>query len=233
MASTGARPLRELWDRPLSAASAVPASSVPLPSSAELSRHAQDAHRWRMVSIFGDRASNTPPSAAHVFCSCGVIEGGFLCVNAITFSPLIFEICMPFHLKYTSLVIGWWGGTYIGLNVARYGPVSSSAWVVVRYAAGAALLTAGVASLILADGIPGQATGPWPSYWLLVAAYTGMTGVDYLLHERRMIPPWLLKWKLGLSTIIVVSLLLGVLKGRWLESNAQRLIMEAAALPED
>ncbi|CAJ1381703.1 unnamed protein product [Effrenium voratum] len=47
-----------------------------------------------MTKVFGDRMTTTPPSASHVFISCGVLEGIFLCVNLGTFSPLIFEMFM-------------------------------------------------------------------------------------------------------------------------------------------
>lgn len=187
----------------------------------------ESAHSWHMVRIFGDPMSSTPPSAAHVFYSCGVIEGIFLCVNVGTLSPLIFEMFMPYHLKYTGLVIAWWGGTYWGLNVARYGPQARGAWSAARAFGGAGLMAAGVAGLVLADGV-GQ-LGPWPSYWLLLTSYASMAAFDLALHRRQMIPHWLLKWKLAVSTIIALSLLLGVVKGKYLERNAQRLILEASA----
>merc|ERR1712048_1017 len=105
-----------------------------------------------------------------------VIEGIFLSVNACTFSPLIFEMFMPYHLKYSGLVLTWWGGTYWGLNVTRYGPLSKAEWSNARAVGGAALVFAGAASLILADGVSNW--GPWPSYWLLVATYSGMAAFD-------------------------------------------------------
>lgn len=177
-----------------------------------------------MVEYFGDTMTVTPPSAAYIFVSCGVIEGIFLCVNAGTFSPLIFERFMPYHLKYTSLVIAWWGGTYWGLNIAGYGPLSKGFWVGARYAVGLAFITLGVTALILADGVSNW--GPWPSYWVLVASYTFMAGFDLALRKNQMIPPWLLKWKVAVSGIIVASLLLGVLKGGYLERNFKALIFE-------
>uniref|UniRef100_A0A7S4UPQ6 Uncharacterized protein n=1 Tax=Alexandrium monilatum TaxID=311494 RepID=A0A7S4UPQ6_9DINO len=226
------RPLRELWDRPprttpeLSSVVEATARAVE-PSAEALRRHFESAHHWQTVRILGDQMTSTPPSAAHVFYSCGVIEGIFLCVNAGTFSPLIFEMFMPYHLKYTGLVIAWWGGTYWGLNIARYGPLSCSTWFGARAFAGVALVTVGVVGLVLADGV-GQ-LGPWPSYWVLLSSYTCMGLFDICLHRRQMIPPWLLRWKIAVSGIIAASLLLGVLKGKYLEHNAQRLIFEAAA----
>eukprot|EP00929_Paragymnodinium_shiwhaense_P048881 TRINITY_DN24679_c0_g1_i5.p1 TRINITY_DN24679_c0_g1~~TRINITY_DN24679_c0_g1_i5.p1 ORF type:complete len:185 (-),score=8.14 TRINITY_DN24679_c0_g1_i5:138-692(-) len=178
-----------------------------------------------MNRIFGDRMAATPPSGRHVFFSCGFIEGIFLFVNISTLSPFIFEMCMPYHLKYTGLMIGWWGGTYLGLNMATYGPLKDAAWITARSAVGVALMLTGAASLVLADGVGKM--GPWPSYWTLVAGYTGMAAFDFALHHRRMIPPWLLRWKMGVSGVIVASLLFGVLKGKYLEKNAKRLILEA------
>lgn len=89
------------------------------------------------------------------------------------------------------------------------------------------LVLAGAASLILADG-----QSPWSSYWLLVATYSGMAVFDVALHGQHMTPPWLLRWKLAVSSLIVLSLLLGVLKGSYLERNAARLIQEAAFADE-
>ena len=129
---------------------------------------------------------------------------------------------MPYHLKYTALVIGWWGGVYWGLNVAQYGPLAGGFGAAARTLGGLALMTAGVVALILADG---TRLGPWPSYWVLVGAYSSMAAFDVALHRKQMIPVWLLKWKLGLTTVIVLSLLLGVLKGKYLERNARQLIM--------
>lgn len=177
--------------------------------------------------------SATPPSAKHLFISCGIIEGIFLCINIGTMSPLIFEMLMPYHLKYTGLIIGWWGGTYMGLNIARYGPLSNDLWFAARMAAGPIFVTLGVLGLMLADGVPGAPKlGPWPSYWVLIASFTGMGAFDVALHKQRMLPPWLLKWKLGISGLIISSLLLGVLKGQYLERNATQLIMAQASSDE-
>merc|ERR1712039_38798 len=145
-----------------------------------------------MTRIFGDPMSSTPPSARHVFYSCVVIEGIFLCVNACTFSPLIFEMFMPYHLKYSGLVITWWGGTYWGLNVCRYGPLEKKTWNAARAVAGVVLVFAGTASLIFADGVANL--GPWPSYWLLIVSYSGMAAFDVALHKQHMVPPWVLRW---------------------------------------
>lgn len=163
--------------------------------------------------------------------SCGVIEGIFLAVNIGTMSPLIFEMLMPYHLKYTGLILGWWGGTYVGLNLARYGPLARGPWFAARALAGPLLMTAGVAGLALADGVPGwPKLGPWPSYWVMSTSFAGMAAFDVALHKRQMLPPWLLKWKLGISGLIVASLLLGVVKGRYLERNAHELIMAQAGM---
>eukprot|EP00933_Yihiella_yeosuensis_P040591 TRINITY_DN34909_c0_g1_i1.p1 TRINITY_DN34909_c0_g1~~TRINITY_DN34909_c0_g1_i1.p1 ORF type:complete len:283 (-),score=37.76 TRINITY_DN34909_c0_g1_i1:95-943(-) len=221
--------LRDLWDKPLSEAKsssgAAMALPLPQPSSAEFRRQLENAHSWRMTRVFGDKMQATPPSAAHVFLSCGFLEGIFLCVNVGTLSPLIFEMAMPYHLKYTSLILAWWGGTYIGLNVARYGPMSQGMLVCARAVMGAVFLTAGVTGLALADGVGGM--GPWPSYWLLILSYSGMAAFDLHLHRSHMIPPWLLKWKVGISGLIVASLLFGVMKGKYLEANASKLIWES------
>lgn len=131
---------------------------------------------------------------------------------------------MPYHLKYTALVIGWWGGVYWGLNVARYGPMADGIWAAARTGAGIVLVVAGVVGLIAADGIGKY--GPWPSYWVLIASYSSMACFDLALHQRQLMPVWLLKWKLGLTAVIVASLLLGVVKGKYLEQNARRLIFE-------
>lgn len=178
-----------------------------------------------MNRVLGDPGAETPPSARHIFLSCGIIETVFLCVNAATLSPFMFEIAMPYHLKYTGLVIGWWGGVYWGLNVTQYGPLADGTGAAARTLVGLVLFSAAVASLILADGTQ---LGPWPSYWVLVAAYSSMAVFDAALHRRQMIPVWLLKWKLGLSAIIVTSLLLGVLKGKYLERNARQIIMDVS-----
>merc|ERR1712194_509940 len=82
-------------------------------------------------------------------------------------------------------------------------------------------------------GVPGMPKlGPWPSYWVLISAFSGMGAFDVALHRRQMLPPWLLKWKLGISALIVSSLLLGVVKGQYLERNATALIMAQAASDE-
>eukprot|EP00439_Symbiodinium_sp_Y106_P053716 s1281_g7.t1 len=198
--------LRQLWSDP----DVVGARPLAGPSSAAFRQHFEDAHQWRMTRAFGERMVNTPPSAAHemraclkesllyaVFVSCAVLEGMFLCVNLGTLSPLIFEMFMPYHLKYTSLVFAWWGGTYLGLNVARYGPLAQGPWILARTLAGGAFMLAGVTGLVLADGLNGM--GPWPSYWLLIFCYSGMPFFDVALTRRQMLPPWLLKWKLGVG----------------------------------
>lgn len=133
---------------------------------------------------------------------------------------------MPYHLKYTALVIGWWGGVYWGLNIAQYGPLANGAGALVRTIGGLFFFASGVAALILADGTH---LGPWPAYWVLLGAYSSMAAFDVALHRKQMIPVWLLKWKLGLTTVIVLSLLLGVIKGKYLETNARNLIMEVSA----
>merc|ERR1712000_656960 len=97
-------------------------------------------------------------------------------------------------------------------------------WIGARYIAGLAFMTLGLIALVFADGV--KNFGPWPSYWVLVLSYSAMARFDLLLRQQNMIPPWLLKWKLAVSGIIAVSLLLGVLKGNYLEKNAQRLIFE-------
>ncbi|CAK8990197.1 unnamed protein product [Durusdinium trenchii] len=207
-------------------------ATLPEPSTSELRRHFEDAHQWRMTEVFGDKKEDTgqrmvatPPSAAHVFISCAFLEGIFLCVNVGTFSPLIFEMFMPYHLKYTALVFAWWGGTYLGLNTARFGPLVQGPWIFCRTLAGPMGVTLGALGLVLADGVAGL--GPWPSYWLMIICYSGMSSFDVALARRKLLPPWLLKWKLGISGLIVASLFFGVLKGRYLEKNAQRLILEA------
>eukprot|EP00930_Biecheleria_cincta_P003543 TRINITY_DN104482_c0_g1_i1.p1 TRINITY_DN104482_c0_g1~~TRINITY_DN104482_c0_g1_i1.p1 ORF type:complete len:269 (-),score=40.77 TRINITY_DN104482_c0_g1_i1:9-815(-) len=221
--------LRELWDRPLAeaplASSSAAGAQLPLPSRENFRVQLDHLHHWRMNGVFGDKMQSTPPSASHIFASCGFFETIFLGVNAGTFSPLIFEMFMPYHLKYTALVFAWWGGTYVGLNVARYGSEAQGIWVAARALAAVVFVSAGAAGLALADGVAGM--GPWPSYWLLVAGYSGMAAFDLVLFRQRMIPPWLLKWKLGISALIVASLLLGVIKGKYLEANAHKLIFEA------
>lgn len=202
---------------------------LPAPSSKVFRWRLQNAHHWRMAQALGAGGSSaqTPPSAWYIFASCGVIESIFLCVNAGTLSPFVFEIAMPYHLKYTALVLGWWGGVYWGLNVARFGPIGDGLWFAFRTTAGLVCVAAAVTGLILADGLAGW--GPWPSYWLLILSYSGMVVFDRALHQRQLIPQWLLKWKAGLLSVIGMSLLLGLLKGRYLEHNAQRLIMATAA----
>lgn len=229
--------LRELWHRPLAGeALGTDAQATASPravSVAALRSRLQSAHHWEMQRIFGDPMSSAPPSAKHLFISCAIIEGIFLCVNISTMSPFIFEMVMPYHLKYTGLIIGWWGGTYLGLNIARYGPLSHGIWFAARTAAGPIFVLVGVTGLALADGVPGMPKlGPWPSYWVLITSFTGMAAFDLALHRRQMLPPWLLRWKLGISGLIVASLLLGVLKGQYLEKHATDIIM-AQAVSDD
>merc|ERR1712154_666458 len=109
--------------------------------------HLESSHHWDMQRIFGDRMIAAPPSGKHLFYSCAVIEGIFLSVNVGTMSPFIFEMLMPYHLKYTGLIVGWWGGTYFGLNLARYGPLSRGPWYAARTLAGPIFVTLGVFGL--------------------------------------------------------------------------------------
>eukprot|EP00811_Abedinium_folium_P000085 NODE_10077_length_1378_cov_5.165468.p1 GENE.NODE_10077_length_1378_cov_5.165468~~NODE_10077_length_1378_cov_5.165468.p1 ORF type:complete len:325 (-),score=56.60 NODE_10077_length_1378_cov_5.165468:294-1268(-) len=199
---------------------------LPPPSSATFRQHVADAHQQRMVELFGDPQDKTPPSAAHVFYSCVAFESIFLIVNAVTLSPLVFEMFMPYHLKYTGFVLGWWGGTYLGLTVARYGPYADGLWADARTTVGILCMLTGVTSLVLADNLGNG--GVWLSYWTLIAGYAGMAAFDLALHRRRMLPAWLARWKFPVSVLIVLSLLVGVLKGMYLESHAKELIMEAA-----
>jgi len=223
-AASGPR-LSDLWDKRLPPLG-VTKAQLAVPSAQSFREHVKNAHHWRMVRMFGDPMSSSPPFAPYIFYSCGVIESLFLCVNVGTFSPFIFEMFMPYHLKYTGLVMCWWGGTYWGLNVARYGPIAGAQWSAARAVAGVFFMAAGFVGLVLADGV--GKLGPWPSYWLLISTYSAMAGFDTVLHSQRFIPPWLLKWKLAVSGIIVASLLLGVVKGNYLERNAMQLILEAA-----
>lgn len=230
LGARGASPsLRELWHRPraemVTSGGAAVSPQEPV-ASATVHKHLESAHHWEMQHIFGDPMSSTPPSAKHLFISCGLIEGIFLCINIATMSPMSFEMLMPYHLKYTGLIIGWWGGTYMGLNIARYGPLKHGPWFAARTAALPIFVLLGFVGLALADGVPGAPKmGPWPSYWILIGSFTGMGAFDLALHQRQMIPPWLLKWKLGISFLIISSLLLGVLKGQYLERNATSIIM--------
>merc|ERR1712146_86686 len=125
---------------------------------------------------------------------------------------------MPYHLKYTALVLSWWGATYWGLHVSRFGPIRDVLGIAIRAGAGVALLIVVASALLLADGV--RDWGPWPSYYALSAGYAGMAVVDVILHDRQLAPPWLLKWKLCLNVVIFLSLLFGVVKGKYLERNA-------------
>jgi len=220
------QPLKELWQH-RSSWSQGTTSAIPAPSAEVFQARLLDAHKWRLTQLFGDKMTGMPPSAKHLFISCGVIEGLFLMVNVTTTSPYIFERTMTYHLKYSGLIMAWWGGTYWGLAVARYGPMAGGMWIGARLASGLVFFAAGVVSLILADGV--GSLGSWPSYWVLCGSYASMPIVDWALHHQRMIPPWLLRWKLVVGGIIGAALLFGVLKGNYLERNATRLIMEAAA----
>mmetsp|Transcript_38834 Transcript_38834/g.103086 ORF Transcript_38834/g.103086 Transcript_38834/m.103086 type:complete len:294 (-) Transcript_38834:127-1008(-) len=217
--------LQDLWDRPLSKSSGRTAATDLQPRPSTFRKHFENDVHWRMNSIFGHPMQTTPPSARHIFLSCGLIESVFLVVNATTLSPFVFEMFMPYHLKYTGLVMAWWGGTYWGLEIAGFGRLSHAGWAASRLCVGVVFMTVGVAGIILADGLGNL--GVWPSYWLLAGGYSVMPFLDMVYHKHGMLPPWLLRWKAGVSALIVISLLLGVLKGSYLERNSQRLIFEA------
>lgn len=199
----------------------------PPPSTATLQDHLKTAHYWKMVEVYGQPVAQPPPSAAHLFFSCGIIETIFLMINMTTFSPLTFEMFLRYHLKYTALVISFWGGTYWGLTIARQGPFPGRAWMGVRTTVGVLLMLTGVTSLVLADNLGNK--GVWMCYWVLIGAYSGMAAFDLFLHNQHLIPPWLLKYKGFVSVVIILSLVFGVFKGKYLEKNAMALIMEAAS----
>lgn len=231
--STSTAELREVWDKPANERTRPGAAAITVDPNT-LRDYLSNTHQWKMQRIFGDPMSSTPPSAKHLFYSCGVIEGLFLSVNIITMSPFIFEMCMPYHLKYTGLILSWWGGTYVGMNVARYGPLTQPFWYGARAAIGFAFVILGFSGMALADGIPGAPKlGPWPSYGVLMTSFCGLAIFDIALHRRQMIPPWLLKWKMGISGLIIASLLLGIVKGRYLEYHARDLIMAQALRDEE
>eukprot|EP00971_Amphidinium_carterae_P093517 1850708-Amphidinium_carterae.1 len=119
---SASQPLKQFWEQ-RSSWSHRTASEFPMPSTEAFHSRLLDAHKWRLVGLSGDiMETRTPPSAKHLFISCGVIEGVFLIINVLTGSPYVFERAMTYHLKYSGIIIAFWGGTYWGLAFANYGP---------------------------------------------------------------------------------------------------------------
>eukprot|EP00397_Hematodinium_sp_SG-2012_P045999 GEMP01051829.1.p1 GENE.GEMP01051829.1~~GEMP01051829.1.p1 ORF type:complete len:218 (-),score=40.64 GEMP01051829.1:932-1585(-) len=179
----------------------------------------QGVWKQQLDIIFGDRLDKPPPSGRYVFGCCSALEAAFLFVNLTTTSPFLFERCMPYHLKYTALSLGFWGATYAGLDIARYG-VSRS---YIRTMVGLVLFALGTGTIILADH------RPWPAYYTLSATFIAMSYVDHRFHHLGMVPPWVFRWKVGFNVIALGSLLIGVVKGQYLERNAEWYIMQEAA----
>ena len=57
-----------------------------------------------------------------------------------------------------------------------------------------------------------------------------MSGVDLTFHKMKFMPMWVLRYKLALNIITISSLLLGVVKGQYLEKHSQYYIMEEAGI---
>jgi len=168
--------------------------------------------------VFGNRLNEPPPSGRYVFGCCSALEAAFLFVNLTTTSPFLFERCMPYHLKYTGLSLAFWGSTYAALDISRYN-MSRGPW---RSLVGVAFFCVGTTSIIAAD------YRPWPSYGVLTAAFAAMNFYDYKLHMFRYAPPWIFRWKVGFNLIALASLVIGVAKGRYLETYAEWYIMREA-----
>lgn len=179
----------------------------------------QGVWKQQLDGIFGDRLDKPPPSGRYVFGCCSALEALFLFVNLTTTSPFLFERCMPYHIKYTALSLGFWGATYAGLDITRYGLSRSS----IRTLIGIAFFGLGTGTIILADH------QPWPAYYMLSASFVAMNYVDYAFHNHRMVPPWVFRWKVGFNMIALGSLLIGAVKGQYLERNAEWYIMREAS----
>ncbi len=106
---------------------------------------------------------------------------------------------------------------YVGLDLGRY-PGYLSGY---RTIFGVGLLFATALAIFLADSGQGEEhTSPWPAYLFLVAIYGGMQLFDFWLLKRFLIPSWIYRWKTAQGIVVQMSLISGVLKGRFLEQNA-------------
>merc|ERR1712194_310454 len=80
---------------------------------------------WRMVLqqrvTYSDNTfAYVPEMATWLFNTFLVLEFLFLGVNLWTEAPFVFERCMPYHLAFSALCLGWWASVYVGLDLARY-----------------------------------------------------------------------------------------------------------------
>jgi len=173
----------------------------------------------KLDNIYGDRLNQPPPAGRYIFGCCSALEAAFLFINLTTTSPFLFERCMPYHIKYTALSLGFWGATYNGLDMARYNNFRGP-W---RTLMGVGFFIVGTGTLVMAD------YNPWPSYVVLTGSYAVMAAYDYRIHTLRQVPPWIFRWKTSFNIIAFLSLVIGIAKGKYLENNAEWYIMREAA----
>ena len=61
-------------------------------------------------------------------------------------------------------------------------------------------------------------------------ACAATAALDARQHALLQAPSWLLPYRLGLAGVTAASLLVAWYRGRWLEANADRLMLEADVL---
>jgi len=176
---------------------------------------------WRMVLqqrvTYSDNTfAYVPEMATWLFNTFLVLEFLFLGVNLWTEAPFVFERCMPYHLAFSALCLGWWASVYVGLDLARYPGYLSRQ----RTAFGFFLLFAATLSLIMADTGAVEYHSPWKSYYSLLCLYLAMQLFDVRMLSLFLIPSWLYRWKTLQAGVTGAALVVGLWKGKHMEKNA-------------
>jgi len=170
--------------------------------------------------------SRIPACARFPFFSFTAAELLVLAFNVYTMSPLTFERIMGYHLHYSALTLCYWCATYVGLDMGKYPGCQTllrtkiGLFMFVVFGMGGILMTEGGTFL--------PAYGPWPAYVWIGTGFSVMSVVDFLLLRRFLIPTWIFRWKFMLNIVTLSSLLVGFVKGRYLERHAEYYITRAA-----
>uniref|UniRef100_A0A0G4EZI5 Uncharacterized protein n=1 Tax=Chromera velia CCMP2878 TaxID=1169474 RepID=A0A0G4EZI5_9ALVE len=198
----------------------------PPPSGGTVSlRMYETAHggwKMRIQKFIGDGKERPDRIPKLAFFAVGVLQVVVSIPLLTSSNPVLFETCLPWHLKFSSLVVVYLSAVHWGLDIGRYGCMGgSSISGVIRCCSSLCGFFGGFAALLLGD------FNPLFAYRTLLCVVPVLGGLEVLFHWFAMSPLWYFRWSVAFLSVHAASVAGALVKTQWLNDNARRLVLEA------